>query len=58
MVAGLLDKLPTMSSDAFREELVTESCDATLVNLLCLVTKGVDECQQLVQCSSEAFSRR
>jgi hypothetical protein len=58
MVKGLLDRMPTMASPAFQNELAIERADVMLMNILCMVTKGVEACSQLVQCSGEAYSRR
>jgi hypothetical protein len=57
MAKGLLDKLPTMTSVAFQKELSVERADVSLINLLCMVTKGVEACNQLVQCTGEAYFR-
>ena len=58
MVKGLLDKMPTMTSAAFQKDLTVERADVMLINMLCMVTKGVEACSQLVQCSAEAYTRR
>lgn len=58
MVKGLLDKMPTMTSTAFQKDLTVERVDVMLINMLCMVTKGVEACNQLVQCSGEAYTRR
>lgn len=58
MLKGLLDMMPTMTSQAFQKELTVERTDVMLINMLCMVTKGVEACNQLVQCSGEAYSRR
>lgn len=58
MVKGLLDQMPTVTSPAFRKELTVERADVMLINMLCMVTKGVEACNQLVQCSGEAWGRR
>lgn len=58
MVQGLLDQMPTMSSDEFESEVATERADVALVSLLCMITKGIESCHTLATCTSEAFVRR
>ena len=55
MVSGLMHKLPTLDSDKFRVELMTEFCDAAMVTMLCVMTKGVDSCHDLVGKSHVAY---
>lgn len=55
MVSGLLNRLPTMESESFRGELLKEFSDAAMVNVLSLMTKGVDACNNLVERSHAAY---
>lgn len=58
MVQGLLNQMPTMSSKEFEDEVVTERTDVALLNLLCMITKGIESCHTLATCTNEAFGRR
>lgn len=58
MVQGLLNQMPTMSSKEFDEEVATERADVALLNLLCMITKGIENCHTLTTCTNEAFARR
>lgn len=58
MVSAMLDGVPSTSADALKKELLHEYTDATLVNTLSLLTRGVCECHQLVDTSTAAFPRR
>lgn len=55
MVSGLVSKLPTMDSEDFRAELMKEFSDAAMVNMLSLITKGVNACNDLVERSHVAY---
>ena len=58
MAAGLLSRFPGNVSKELSEEVLHESTDTTLVNMLCLMTRGVSECHQLVEASSIAYVRK
>lgn len=57
MVSGLLSRFPGSSAQDVRHELAAECTDTTIVNMLCLMTRGVSECQQLVDVTSTAYSK-
>jgi hypothetical protein len=58
MVSGFLDRLPASSSEELSKELTNECTETTVVNMLCLITRGVSECHQLVDVSAVAYSRK
>ena len=58
MVAGLLSRFPGNSSKELSDEVLDECTDTTLVNMLCVMTRGVSECHQLVEASSVAYARK
>ena len=58
MVSALLDRMPKGAAEALNKELVEECTDSTLVTTLSLITRGVSECQQLVDASSIAYPRK
>ena len=57
MVSGLLSRFPGSSAEDVRQELAGECSDTTIVNMLCLMTRGVSECQQLVDVTSAAYNK-
>ena len=58
MVSALLDRMPQGAAAALNKELVDECTDATLVTTLSLITRGVSECQKLVDASAVAYPRK
>lgn len=58
MASGLLLKLPTMSSQQFSSEMMTEFTDASMINMMCMITKGVHMCNGLVDNSTLAYDIR
>lgn len=58
MTSGLVSKLKMRAAADAEGEMAGEFTDAALVNLLCLMTRGVDESQQLVDAATSAYGRR
>ena len=58
MVSGLLCRFQGLTSQELSAELVNESTETTLVNMLSLMTRGVSECQQLVEVSGIAYGKK
>lgn len=58
MTSGLVSKLRTRAAADAEGEMAGEFADAALVNVLCLMTRGVDESQQLVEAANSAYGRR
>jgi adenosine deaminase len=55
MTSGLVNKLRVHPRQDISEELANDFTNTSLVNLLCLMTRGVHECQQLVEAANSAY---